>query len=147
MKTHELFWFSLLAVFALVLSACGDSSKEPTPTPINTNLIAAQAIATFSMGLTQTALAQPTATATATLTATPTPKPVYPVFDHPEDILTPEKLPFVSIDDVFSGKFGEIILRMYQEGKIRQISPSAKPYTMKWGNQLLDSLPYMNEGL
>lgn len=61
---------SLLVVFALVLSACSGSSKEPTPTPVDPNLIAAQAIATFAMGLTQTAFANPTAT--ATLTPVPT---------------------------------------------------------------------------
>lgn len=64
--------FSLLVVFALVLSACGGSSKEPTPTPVDPNLVAAQAIATFAMGLTQTAFAQPTATATLTLEPTAT---------------------------------------------------------------------------
>jgi len=71
MKTNKqkFIGFSLLAVFALVLSACGGSSKEPTPTPLDPNLIAAQAIATFAMGLTQTAFAQPT----VTLTLTPAP--------------------------------------------------------------------------
>ena len=78
MKTHKqkFMWFPVLAVFALVLSACGGSSKEPTPTPIDPNLIAAQAIATFSMGLTQTAFAQPTATFTPQPTATNTLAPV-----------------------------------------------------------------------
>jgi len=72
MKTanQKILWLSLLAVFALMLSACGGSSKESTPTPLNPNLIAAQAIATFSMGLTQTAFAQPTLT--PTLTPVPT---------------------------------------------------------------------------
>ena len=72
MKTgrKKLLWLSLLAIFALVLTACGGSSKEPTPTPLNPNLIAAQAIATFSMGLTQTAFAQPSLT--PTLTPVPT---------------------------------------------------------------------------
>ena len=78
MKTHKqkFKWFPVLAVFALILSACGGSSKEPTPTPIDPNLIAAQAIATFSMGLTQTAFAQPTATFTPQPTATNTLAPV-----------------------------------------------------------------------
>jgi hypothetical protein len=68
MKTgiQKILWLSLLSVFALLLSGCGGSSKEPTPTPLNPNLIAAQAIATFSMGLTQTAFAQPTFTPTIT---------------------------------------------------------------------------------
>lgn len=61
---------TLLTVVALLLTACGGSSKEPTPTPLNPNLIAAQAIATFSMGLTQTAFAQPSNT--PTLTPVPT---------------------------------------------------------------------------
>mgnify|MGYP003449444134 CR=1 FL=1 len=45
MKTgkRKFVWFSLLAVVALILSACSGSSKEPTPTPIDPNLIAAQA--------------------------------------------------------------------------------------------------------
>jgi hypothetical protein len=79
MKTHKqkFKWFPVLAVFALVLSACGGSSKEPTPTPIDPNLIAAQAIATFSMGLTQTAFAQPTATLTPVPTATNTVAPTF----------------------------------------------------------------------
>jgi hypothetical protein len=74
MKTNKkkFIGFSLLAVFALVLSACGSSSKEPTPTPVDPNLIAAQAIATFAMGLTQTAFAQPTATLTPAPLATNT---------------------------------------------------------------------------
>jgi hypothetical protein len=74
MKTRKqkLTWFPVLAVFALVLSACGGSSKEPTPTPIDVNLVAAQAIATFAMGLTQTAFAQPTATLTPAPSATNT---------------------------------------------------------------------------
>ena len=68
MKTRKqkFIGFSLLVVFALILSACGGSSKEPTPTPVDPNLIAAQAIATFSMGLTQTAFAQPTIAPTST---------------------------------------------------------------------------------
>jgi hypothetical protein len=70
MNKHKIFWLPIMAAFALVLSACGPSSKEPTPTPIDPNLIAAQAIATFSMGLTQTAFANPTAT--FTLTPVPT---------------------------------------------------------------------------
>lgn len=61
---------TLVTIMALMLSACGGSSKEPTPTPLNPNLIAAQAIATFSMGLTQTAFAQPSNT--PTLTPVPT---------------------------------------------------------------------------
>lgn len=134
MKTQKHFRISLLAVIALFLSACGGSSKEPTPTPINPNLIAAQAIATFSMDLTQTALAQPTATETPTLT----PEPEYPIFDQAEAILTPEILPFVPIEEVTSGKFGEILLRMYKEGKIRQISPDAKSYPFQWGNEFSD---------
>jgi hypothetical protein len=81
MKTNKqkLIGFSLLAVFALVLSACGGSSKEPTPTPLDPNLIAAQAIATFAMGLTQTAFAQPTATLTPVPTATNTVAPTFAV--------------------------------------------------------------------
>lgn len=71
MKRRKIFWFSPLAAFALILSACGGSSKEPTPTPVDPNLIAAQAIATFAMSLTQTAFAQPT----ATFTSTPEPSP------------------------------------------------------------------------
>ena len=79
MKTNKqkFIGFSLLAVFALVLSACGGKSKEPTPTPIDPNLIAAQAIATFAMGLTQTAFAQPTATLTPEPTATNTIAPTF----------------------------------------------------------------------
>lgn len=65
--------FSLLAILALMLSACGGSSEEPTPTPVDPNLIAAQAIATFAMGLTQTAFAQPTATFTTMPTETTAP--------------------------------------------------------------------------
>jgi hypothetical protein len=72
MKTRKLFWFSLVTLFALALSACGASSKEPTPTPVDPNQIATNAIATFSMGLTQTAFAQPTATFTPEPTATNT---------------------------------------------------------------------------
>ena len=77
MKTRKFLWFSLLAVFALILSACGGSSKAPTPTPVDPNLIAAQAIATFAMGLTQTAFAQPTATFTPMPTATNTAAPTF----------------------------------------------------------------------
>jgi len=79
MKTNKqkFIGFSLLAVFALVLSACGGKSKEPTPTPLDPNLIAAQAIATFAMGLTQTAFAQPTATLTPEPTATNTIAPTF----------------------------------------------------------------------
>ena len=79
MKTNKqkFIGFSLLAVFALVLSACGGKSKEPTPTPMDPNLIAAQAIATFAMGLTQTAFAQPTATLTPEPTATNTIAPTF----------------------------------------------------------------------
>jgi hypothetical protein len=71
-RKQKLIWFPVLAVFALILSACGGSSKEPTPTPIDANLVAAQAIATFAMGLTQTAFAQPTATLTPAPSATNT---------------------------------------------------------------------------
>lgn len=71
-RKQKILWFPVLVIFALVLSACGGSSKEPTPTPIDPNLIAAQAIATFSMGLTQTAFAQPTSTSTPVPTATNT---------------------------------------------------------------------------
>ncbi len=79
MKTNKqkFIGFSLLAVFALVLSACGGKSKEPTPTPMDPNLIAAQAIATFAMGLTQTAFAQPTATLTPAPPATNTVAPTF----------------------------------------------------------------------
>lgn len=79
MKTNKqkFIGFSLLAVFALVLSACGGKSKEPTPTPMDPNLIAAQAIATFAMGLTQTAFAQPTATLTPAPSATNTVAPTF----------------------------------------------------------------------
>ena len=79
MKTNKqkFIGFSLLAVFALVLSACGGKSKEPTPTPLDPNLIAAQAIATFAMGLTQTAFAQPTATLTPEPIATNTIAPTF----------------------------------------------------------------------
>ncbi len=79
MKTgkQKFSWLSLLAVFALTLSACGGSSKEPTPTPVDPNLIAAQAIATFSMGLTQTAFANPTATFTLTPVPTNTLAPTF----------------------------------------------------------------------
>ena len=79
MKTNrkKFMWFPLLAVFALVLSACGGSSKAPTPTPLDPNLIAAQAIATFAMGLTQTAFAQPTATFTPMPTVTNTVAPTF----------------------------------------------------------------------
>ena len=64
--------------------------------------------------------------------------PDYPVFDQAENILTPEKLPAVPIEKVLSGEFAEIVLRMYHEGKIRQISPDAKPYPFQWGNKLTD---------
>jgi hypothetical protein len=79
MKTskQKFIGFSVLAVFALILSACGGKSKEPTPTPLDPNLIAAQAIATFAMGLTQTAFAQPTATLTPVPTATNTVAPTF----------------------------------------------------------------------
>jgi len=72
MKTNKrkLFWFSVVAMLALVLSACGASSKEPTPTPVDVNAVAANAIATFAMGLTQTAFAQPTPTFTPQPSAT-----------------------------------------------------------------------------
>lgn len=78
MKTNKrkLFWFSVAAVLALTLSACGASSKEPTPTPVDVNAVAATAIANFAMGLTQTALAQPTATFTPIPSATNTLAPV-----------------------------------------------------------------------
>jgi hypothetical protein len=70
-KNQRIIGFSVLAILALMLSACGGGKSDiPTPTPVDPNLIAAQAIATFSMGLTQTAVANPTAT--ATLTAVPT---------------------------------------------------------------------------
>ena len=74
MKTnkHKLFWFSVVAMLALVLSACGASSKEPTPTPVDVNAVAANAIATFAMGLTQTAIAQPMPTFTPQPSATNT---------------------------------------------------------------------------
>lgn len=77
MNKHKTLWLPLLAAFALILSACGGSSKEPTPTPIDPNLIAAQAIATFSMGLTQTAFANPTATFTLTPVPTNTLAPTF----------------------------------------------------------------------
>jgi hypothetical protein len=77
MNKRKTLWLSLLAVFALTLSACGGSSKEPTPTPVDPNLIAAQAIATFSMGLTQTAFANPTATFTLTPVPTSTIQPTF----------------------------------------------------------------------
>jgi hypothetical protein len=67
-----------------------------------------------------------------------TPEADYPIFDNAEDIMTPEKLPVVPIEDVFSGKFGDTVLRMYREGKIRQISPNAKPYPLEWGNELTE---------
>ena len=69
MKIRKLFWFALLAVFALVLSACGSKSTEPTPTPMDAQAVAGTAIANFVMAMTQTAFAQPTAT------FTPTPPP------------------------------------------------------------------------
>ena len=65
--------------------------------------------------------------------------PDYPVFDQAENILTPEKLPAVPIEKVFSGEFAEIVLRMYHEGKIRQISPDAKPYPFQWGNKTYET--------
>ena len=64
MKTHKLFWFPLVALFALILSACGGKPAEPTPTPVDVSVAVANGIATFAMGLTQTAFAQPTATFT-----------------------------------------------------------------------------------
>ena len=70
---------SLLLAFALVLSACGGSSKEPTPTPVDPNVIAAQAIATFSMSLTQTAFANPTVAPTFTPFPTNTVAPTFAV--------------------------------------------------------------------
>lgn len=77
MNKRKTMLLSLVAVFALTLSACGGSSKEPTPTPVDPNLIAAQAIATFSMGLTQTAFANPTATFTLTPPPTNTLAPTF----------------------------------------------------------------------
>ena len=65
--------------------------------------------------------------------------PDYPVFDQAENILTPEKLPAVPIEKVLSGEFAEIVLRMYHEGKIRQISPDAKPYPFQWGNKMYET--------
>ena len=65
--------------------------------------------------------------------------PDYPVFDQAENILTPEKLPAVPIEKVFSGEFAEIVLRMYHEGKIRQISSDAKPYPFQWGNKMYET--------
>jgi hypothetical protein len=78
MKIHKckLFWFSSVVTLALILSACGASSKEPTPTPVDVNAVAATAIANFAKGLTQTAFAQPTSTFTPQPSATNTLAPV-----------------------------------------------------------------------
>jgi len=73
MTKPKTLWLPVLLVFALILTACGGKSTEPTPTPVDPNLVAAQAIATFAMGLTQTALANPTETPTITPVPTETP--------------------------------------------------------------------------
>lgn len=61
----------LISISALIISACGSPSEEPTPT-LSSEQIQTQAVETFSLGLTQTALANPTETPTATSTHTPT---------------------------------------------------------------------------
>lgn len=83
-----------------------------------------------------TTTATPTPEPTATMTATP--EVGYPVFDKPEDILKYKELPVVPEEVAYSGKFGETVMRMYNEGKIRPISATAKPYPLLWGNLTID---------
>jgi hypothetical protein len=120
----------LLFVLLLILAAC---APAPVLSPILTTT------GTQTPEVAATATPEPIKTPIPPVaTETPTPEVDYPVFDKAEDILTPEKLPVVSIENVYSGKFAEIVLRMYKEGKIRQISPHAKPYPFQWGNKLAD---------
>lgn len=66
------FPFLLLALLALLLSACGGGQAETTPT-VDIALVQTQAVETFAFGLTQTALAMPTETPTPTPSPTETP--------------------------------------------------------------------------
>lgn len=61
--------FGILALTALLLSACGASSPEPSPTPFSVEAVYTAAAETLSAQLTEAALAAPS----ATLTVTPSP--------------------------------------------------------------------------
>ena len=61
--------FSILALTALLLSACGASGPEPTPTPFSVEAVYTAAAETLSAQLTEAALAAPS----ATIAVTPSP--------------------------------------------------------------------------
>ena len=65
--------FSILALTALLLSACGASGAEPTPTPFSVEAVYTAAAETLSAQLTEAALAAPSATITFTPSPSNTP--------------------------------------------------------------------------